>query len=101
MNHHRIGADKVFDLYDVRCIENYEDFRGDNNIPMTNSIILIPAILFNNGDGPIIQSWHIQNPASLRNPSRVQDTERPVSVAQHEDDFDITALYWTDMDVIN
>ncbi len=78
-------------MYDVRCIENYEDFWGENNKPMTNSITLIPAILIYNGDGPIIQPWHIQDPKNLRNSSPVQATERPDSSPSHVE------VYLTDL----
>ncbi len=92
VNHHRIGADKVFDMYDVRCIENYEDFWGESNKPMTNSITLIPGILIYNGDGPIIQPWHIQNPKNL-NRSGVTATERVITTVS---ETNLVESYYTD-----
>lgn len=72
-NHHHLGADKVFDLRDVRCFQNDEYFRSDDTSPMTNVIILVAAIFQYNGDAPIVQHWRIQDP----NNSDVTATERP------------------------
>ncbi len=92
INHHRIGADKVFDLYDVRCIKNYENFWGENRSPMTNSITLIPGILIYNGAGPIVQPWHIQDPNNL-NRSGVTATERVKTTVS---ETNLVESYYTD-----
>ncbi len=93
VNNFQLGADKVFDLYDVICVRNQEYFWGTGSHPMMNTITLIPAIMCYNGVGPVVQAWHKQNPNALD----VEATERPVAVVE-EEDFDITDLYWTDME---
>ncbi len=69
---------KYFDLHDVTCVKNEEDFWSENTRPMTNSITLIPAILIAQGILVRVQGWHIQNPNSLMGGSKVEATERPV-----------------------
>ncbi len=69
---------KTFDLHDVTCVKNEEDFWSENTRPMTNSITLIPAILIAQGVLLRVQGWHIQNPNSLMGGSTVEATERPV-----------------------
>ncbi len=69
---------KFFDLHDVTCVKNEENFWSDNTRPMTNSITLIPAILIAQGVLIRVQGWHIQNPKSLMGGSTVEATERPV-----------------------
>ncbi len=96
INNFQLGADKVFDLYDVICVQNNEHFWGEGSQPMTNIITLIPAIMLYNGVGPVVQAWHIQDPKAIMKGTETKTTERPEVVK--EEDFDITALYWTDMD---
>ncbi len=83
VNYHRLGADKVFDLRDVRCVQNDEYFWGLDNRPMTNVITLVAAIFQYNGSEPIIQHWHIQDP----NDSDVTATERPVEAVDEDENF--------------
>ncbi len=78
---------KFFDLHDVTCVKNEEDFWSENTRPMTNSITLIPAILIAQGVLVRVQGWHIQNPKSLMGGSTVEATERPVTVVDEEEKF--------------
>ncbi len=82
---------KFFDLHDVTCVKNEEDFWSENTRPMTNSITLIPAILIAQGVLLRVQGWHIQNPKSLMGGSTVEATERPVEGT-------LTDCYFEDQD---
>ncbi len=90
---------KYFDLHDVTCVKNEEDFWSENTRPMTNSITLIPAILIAQGVLIRVQGWHIQNPKSLMGGSTVEATERPVNKQEEEvvkEKPQIVEMYWLD-----
>ncbi len=78
INYHKLGDDKVFDLYDVYCIRNEEYFWSDSSRPMTNTITLIPAIFIAKGAVPIILPWHKQDPKTILNASYNNATQGTV-----------------------
>ncbi len=102
INHHRLGADKVFDLYDVTCIQNEEFFWSKNTRPMTNVITLVPAILFYNGAWLIVLPWHIQDPNNLNSGTETTDrsVEGVITDCHYEDsEGNVLAKLKKDMDI--
>ena len=88
------GIGRTFNLYDVRCVSNYENFGRDGEVPMENTLILIPGILVADGVLLRVQNWKIQNPDIIMGKVKPKVIER--TVTEEEVDEYLDEVYMLD-----